>query len=121
MKILSNLLLILICALFIWLTSFAMNIEGRFADVKIQYEDKCGFANGGKKAYLLNSSTTVPYDVTVRQKWAIVGGGSGSSDKVYEVAAGQKVSLGCTRSDFNPVRQFTYTIVGQTPRKKKKE
>lgn len=74
----------------------------------------CGFARSGRVMYLKNSDANKAYMVTVRKKWRTTAGQGGQSDEVIQNAAGARVSLGCSKSDIQPVTTFTWEVVGET-------
>lgn len=81
---------------------------------KIVLKGKCGFANGGKIAFVKNTDTSEKYLVTIEEKWR-VGIDSGEEYFEVEVGPGGMYRLGCTSGPSIPTVRRGYAVLGETP------
>ncbi|MFD1159045.1 hypothetical protein [Roseovarius aestuarii] len=77
----------------------------------ISHNGRCGFANAGSIAFVVNRRRDRPVRATVRVRWRR-GINYGSYDRVKTIPAGSRVRLGCTRSGSIPVTDYSYSVIG---------
>jgi len=110
-----RLLLIAILSL-VFISFYGLHSRDLSQDFKNRVEGSnefCDNARGGIK-YLRNTDTQHSYKVTVRERWTITPGSSGSIDEVIEMPAGGRTKLGCSSETFPQSRRTRiWTVVGE--------
>lgn len=81
-------------------------------DCIITKHGMCGFAASGCHDYILNTNAHKNHTVTINTNWR-QGIKDGFYTDTYQVPAGGKVFLGCTRSGQIPVMEYHRSIVGE--------
>ncbi|MEP7338567.1 MAG: hypothetical protein ABI977_12585 [Acidobacteriota bacterium] len=79
---------------------------------RIRYGNRCGFADTGMQAFVVNGRNDKSVRVTVRV--SSTGGRfpDGQANQIYTLAAGQEVLLGCTRGLNIPVTDYSFEVIG---------
>ncbi len=91
--------------------AFSDDATGVRSCARLRYGSGCGFANSGRRVFVVNARNDRRTRVTVRVTWRN-GINRGQFERVYILPAGSQRLLGCTRSGRIPVTDFSFRIVG---------
>lgn len=86
-------------------------LQGRTLCAYLKYDGSCGFAKSGSVVFAVNRLKNRRVRATIEVRWR-QGVNHGARERVVEIPAGGKVRLGCTRSEYTPVTDYTYEVVG---------
>ena len=78
---------------------------------RLKYIGNCGFASAGQNVSVVNNRSDRRVRVTVKINWR-QGVSSGSYQRVYTLAAGGELRIGCTRGPAVGYATNRFTIVG---------
>ena len=86
-------------------------LEAKSLCAYVSFGGRCGFARGGREAYVQNRRPDRRVRATVKVRWR-QGIDNGSYQSTKTIAAGGRCYLGCTQSSHINVTYYTYEVVG---------